>query len=132
DLSRNSMAAHRTRLKRMRLIRWMMIGELMRAAPMTMLRGLANSSSMRTALAGVASRHAVVQELAQDGVEGVAGPHQRVVDPLLGAAAADFDQVLFQRLQVAVAQGPRVAQEVGELLHALEPRRAGEGEIHLV
>ena len=32
DLSRNSMAAQRTRLKRMRLIKWMMIGRLIKAA----------------------------------------------------------------------------------------------------
>ena len=35
DLSKNSIAAQRTRLKRIRLIRWMMIGRLTRAAPAT-------------------------------------------------------------------------------------------------
>src|SRR6266481_6331961 len=107
----------------------MMIGELIRAAPMTKLSGLANSSSMRTAFAGDAARHAMVQEFGQDGVEVVAGADHGVVDPLLRAAAAYFNQVLFERLQVAVAQRPRIAQQVGKLLHAFEARRAGKREI---
>ena len=37
DLSRNSIAAQRTRRKRIRLIRWMMIGALTSAAPATIV-----------------------------------------------------------------------------------------------
>ena len=47
DLSRNSIAAQRMRLKRMRLIRWMMIGALTRAAPAIMYAGLRNSQTWR-------------------------------------------------------------------------------------
>ncbi len=36
DLRRNSIAAHRMRLKRMRLIRWMMIGALTSSPPAAM------------------------------------------------------------------------------------------------
>ena len=52
--------------------------------------------------------------------------------PSRRAAAAHLDQVLLQRFQVAVAQRPRVAQQVRQLLHALEARRAGEREGQLV
>ena len=44
DLSRNSIAAQRTRLKRMRLMRWMMIGELTSSPPAAMYQGCRNSS----------------------------------------------------------------------------------------
>src|SRR6266446_4344843 len=58
------------------------------------------------------SRHAVVQELRQHRVEVLAGVDEHVVDALAGTAAAHLDQVFFQGLDVAVAQGARVAQEV--------------------
>src|SRR5262249_34362077 len=131
DLSRNSIAAQRTRRKRMRLIRWMMIGTLIRAEPARRNPGLRNSN-IGTRLRGRFQGHAVVQELAQDGVEAIAGAHHRVVDPLTGAAAPDLDQVLLQRLQVAVAQGTGVAEQVRQLLHPLEAGGAREGERQLV
>src|SRR6185369_7195831 len=112
----------------MRLMRWMMIGELTRAPPTTMLAGLRNSSSIAAGLYRGFPGHPAVEELGQHGVEVVASADQRVVDPLAGAAAADLHQVLLQRLQVAVAQGARVAQEVGQLLHPLETGGAGERE----
>ena len=76
--------------------------------------------------------HAVVQELRQHGVEVFAGADQGVVDAVAGAAAADLLQVRPQRRQVALAQRPRIAEELLELFQALEPRRAGEGKIQLV
>src|SRR6266404_2396758 len=109
DLSRNSIAAQRTRLKRMRLIRWMMMGELISAPPIAMLRGLANSSNMGTASAGGSQGHTMVQELGEDGIEVIAGANEGIVDALAGAAAANFDEIFLQGLQVAVAQGTRVA-----------------------
>src|SRR2546423_1497619 len=86
DFSKKSIAAQRTRLKRMRLMRWMMMGELMSAPPIAMLRGLANSSNMGTALAGGSHGHAVMQELGENGVKVVAGADQGVVNPLARAA----------------------------------------------
>src|SRR4051794_34868429 len=132
DFSKNSIAAQRTRRKRMRLIRWMMMGELTRAPPIAMLRGLANSSNMGTASAGGSQGHAVVEELGEDGVEGIAGADQGVVDPLAGTTAADLDHEFLECLQVAVAEGAGVAEHVGQLLHSLEPRGAGEREVQLV
>ena len=59
DLSRNSIAAQRTRLKRMRLIRWMMIGELMSSAPAIIVNGLAKRDSIVMPLSSMlASRQA--------------------------------------------------------------------------
>src|SRR5438270_11618539 len=81
DLSRNSIAAQRMRRKRMRLIRWMMIGELTSAPPTTMLAGLRKNSNMGAGLRGFQGQ-AVVQELRQHGVEVVAGADQGVVDAL--------------------------------------------------
>ncbi len=49
-----------------------------------------------------------------------------------GAAAAHLDQVLLERFEVAVAQRARVAQQVRQLFHALEARRAGERERQFV
>jgi hypothetical protein len=65
-------------------------------------------------------------------VEVVAGAHQGIVDAQPGAAAAHLDQVLLQRLDVAVAQGARVAHQLRQLLHPLEAGGAGEGEGQLV
>src|SRR3954451_11493213 len=110
----------------------MITGELTSAPPTTMLAGLRNSSSIGAGLYRVFPGHAVVEELRQHRVQVVAGADEGVVDPLAGAAAADLDQVLLERLQVAVAQGARVAQELRQLFHPLEPRRAGEGEGQLV
>src|SRR5438105_4881897 len=109
DLRRNSMAAQRTRLKRMRLIRWMMIGELMRAPPMTMFAGFKNSSYMGRGLHRGLECHAMVQEFGQHGVEIVAGADQGIVDAPANAATADLDQVFLQRFQIAVPQGTGVA-----------------------
>ncbi len=46
DLSRNSIAAQRTRRKRMRLIRWMMIGELINAVPAAIAQGFRKRSNI--------------------------------------------------------------------------------------
>src|SRR5262249_55396951 len=79
--------------------------------------------SLRASLGGrLEGRLAVVQELRQHGVEVLGRVDQGVVDALPGAAAADLDQVLLQGLDVAVAQGARVTEQVDELLHALEAR----------
>jgi hypothetical protein len=43
---------------------------------------------------------------------GIRWSHQHVIDALAGTAAADLDEVLFERFEVAVAQGARVAQQV--------------------
>ncbi len=43
DLSKNSIAAQRMRLKRMRLMRWIRIGALTSAPPAAMNHGFANS-----------------------------------------------------------------------------------------
>ena len=68
----------------------------------------------------------------QHRVEVVAGADQVVVDAQPRAAAPHLDQVFFQRFQVAVAQGARIAQQLRQLLHALEARGAGEREGQLV
>src|SRR5262249_9628652 len=52
DLRRNSIAAQRMRLKRMRLIRWMMIGELTRAPPATTYAGLVNRGNIPKSTSG--------------------------------------------------------------------------------
>src|SRR5438105_7447383 len=119
DLSKNSIAAQRTRLKRIRLIRWIMMGELISAPPIAMLSGLANSSNMGAPPARGAQGHAVVQELGEDGVQAIPRADQGVVDALTGTAPANFHQVLLQRLQVAVAESAGVAKHVGKLLHSL-------------
>src|SRR5262249_51055833 len=103
DLSRNSMAAQRIRRKRIRLIRWMMMGELIRAPPTIMLAGLRKSVSNIAGLYGSFHGHAMVQELGQHGIEVIAGADQRVIDALADAAPAHLDQVLLQGFQVAVA-----------------------------
>src|SRR5689334_19360185 len=136
----------------MRLIRWMITGALTAAPPIAMDAGMRKNANMprrlgcgsrfRPSNSRVPSRErlavaadlgrpdgvAVVQELGQHRVQVLAGANQGVVDAQPGAAAADLDQVLLQRLDVAVAQGPRVAHQVRQLLHALEARGAGEGE----
>src|SRR4051794_39344060 len=55
-LSRNSIAAHLTRRYRIRLIRWMMIGTLTRAAPARNVHGLRNCDSIGANL-GVGGRY---------------------------------------------------------------------------
>src|SRR5207247_2139675 len=66
------------------------------------------------------------------GVEVVAGADEGVIDAFLGAAAADLDEILLEGLDVAVAQGARVAQEIGKLLHSFEAGGAREGKDQLV
>src|SRR6266852_5846349 len=88
DLSRNSIAAQRMRLKRIRLIKWMMIGTLMSRIPAIISHGLRNAlnaavnqepmSNMTGGPPRGDYRHAVVQELGQDGVKVVAGSGQLV------------------------------------------------------
>src|SRR5262245_25184986 len=78
DFNRNSIAAQRMRLKRRRLIRWMMIGELMRTAPRTMLAGLRNSSNMAARLGF--QGHAVMQELGEHRIDVIAGSDQGIID----------------------------------------------------
>src|SRR5262245_66159306 len=83
DLSRNSIAAQRRRRKRMRLMRWMMIGALMSAPPATMNHGLRNKLKklgMAAHLRRGLQSHSMMQELREHGVEVVAGPGQLVVD----------------------------------------------------
>src|SRR5262245_36954923 len=139
----------------MRLIRWMMIGELTSSAPAAIAQGLRNQSAIRTfgsvypppplrgsreenrsrrrpGAAADAALQAVVQELRQDRLQRLAGSHQQVIDAAAAATAAHLVEVFAQRLQVAVAQRPRVAEQVRQLLHPLEPGHAGEGERHLV
>src|SRR5437773_992608 len=70
--------------------------------------------------------HAVMEELRQDGIEVLARMDELIVNAFSGAAAPDLDQVFLQRLQIAVAQGARVAQDLRDFLHSLEARRAGE------
>src|SRR5579864_1306822 len=132
DLSRNSIAAQRRRLKRMRLMRWMRMGELTRAPPATMYHGCKKNSIGRrpqrsngagvrplapgftvsthgtAGPLGVADVHAVMQELGQDRIEIIPGADQPIVDPQPRAAAADLDQVFLQRFEIAVAQGTRI------------------------
>src|SRR5579859_6138329 len=116
----------------MRLIRWIRMGELTRNPPITMLAGLANSSNIGASLPGGPEGHAMVQEFRQGGVEVIAGLDELVVDALASAAAADLDEVLLQRLEVAVAQGTRIAEQIGQLFHSFELRRAGKRETQLV
>src|SRR5262249_41060538 len=132
DLSRNSMAAQRTRLKRMRLMRWMMIGRLSRALPARRYPGFKNDSNMHARLGRDFQSRAMMQELSQDSVQGVIGLHERVVDSLPRATAADLNQVFLQSFEIAVAQRPRIAKQLRQLFHPLETRRAGKGKAHLV
>src|SRR5439155_4993950 len=110
----------------------MMIGELMRAPPMTMFVGFKNSSYMNAGLHRGLERHTVMQKLRQHGVEIIAGPDQGIVNGAADAAAADLDQVFLQRLQVAIAQGTGIAEQVRQFFHAFKPRAAGKGEDQLV
>src|SRR5439155_10162670 len=71
-------------------------------------------------------------ELGQCGVNIVSRPHQRIIDSLTGAAAPDFSKVLSQCIQIAVAQGTRIAQELGKLLHPLKACAPREREIQLI
>jgi len=73
-----------------------------------------------------------VQELGEDGVEVVVGPDELVVQPQPGATSANLDEVFLQRFHVAVAQRLGIAEQVGQLLHALEASRPREWERHLV
>src|SRR5262245_51846627 len=112
DLSRNSIAAHGTRRKRMRLMRWIMIGELTSAAPAIIVYGLRNAlnienPSRSTVHDGVtAALHggeAEVEELGQGRIQIVAGSHKGVIDAPTRAAAPNFHEVLLQRLHIPVA-----------------------------
>src|SRR5216684_2627334 len=109
----------------------MMIGELMSTPPMTIFAGFKKSSNMRRCLDRGLDGHAMVQELGEHGVEVIAGSDQRVIDASADAAAADFDQVFLERLQIAVAERARVAEQVRQLLHALEARAARKWERQL-
>src|SRR5437899_12013337 len=110
----------------------MMIGELMRAPPMTMFAGFRKSSYMKAGLYRGLECHAVVQKLRQHGVEIIAGSDQGIVNGAADAVAADLDQVFLQRLQVAIAQGTGIAEQMRQFFHAFKPCAAGTGEDQLV
>ena len=76
----------------------------------------------------------MMQELGEDSIQVFARVHQLIVNSFSGATAADLDQVLLESLQVAVAEGAGIAQNLGELLHPLEPSGAGErkGQLFLI
>src|SRR5262245_531081 len=115
----------------MRLMRWMMIGDRTSTPPAAMNQGLRNRDEKLDTVGGPRGRtrsHTSVQELGKNGVEIIAGAGQLIVDAQPGAAPAHLDEVLFQGLDVAVAERARIAQQRGQLLHALEAGAAHERE----
>src|SRR5260221_12922352 len=142
----------------MRLIKWMMIGELMSKVPAAIAQGFMNRSNisespnprLRFALAASGQRarnaskywlsrrrrrpvgHAVVQEFRQHRVEVITRLDQGVIDADARRPSANLDQKFLQRLDVAVSQRPRVAQQIRQLFHPFEASRAGKWKVHLV
>src|SRR5947209_7567378 len=113
-------------------MRWIRIGAATSAPPATTLAGFRKSSSMGPSLGRCLQRRAMVQELEKHGVEAIACAHQRVVDALARAAASNLHEVFVERFQVAVAQRPRIAQQVRQRLHPFEARAPRERKSQLV
>src|SRR5688572_1302367 len=83
-----------------------------------------------TLLAALRARAPGTQVGSEHDVERHAVDDAHVVDALAVAALADLFGEALDLGEIRLAQGLRVAQQFGHLLHALEQRHAFERELH--